>query len=157
MRVARLLSLAAVLACGLALPVSAAPCAGPAPRIRDAGKRFVGTWGGPEAYAGNLAAYLAAMRRAGWTRIVVGTELPSTWEPFDPERDTLNLILTAPGGAGAHGIDAIADFALSPEMGGDGQAADKTYFADGIHPTNLGYATLASIYGRALTQAMAKR
>ena len=118
---------------------------------------LVGTWGGPEAYATNLAAYVAAMRRAGWNRIVVGTVLPSTWEPFDPQRDTLNLILTAPGWAHAHGIDAIADFALSPEMGGDGQAADKTYFADGIHPTNLGYATLAPIYGRALTQVMAQR
>lgn len=235
--------LAALLVCAFAYPASAAPCAGPAPKIRDAGKRFlvlaegdsitfgqaasdgqgsyvqracvlrdsavetivaaqsrailgspkdspganslygrmaadnailaekkgrriailtvlvgrndlVGTWGGPEAYAANLAAYVAAMRRAGWNRVVVGTVLPSTWEPFDPQRDALNLILTAPGWARAHGIDAIADFALSPEMGGDGAAADKTYFADGIHPTNLGYATLAPIYGRALTQVM---
>ena len=105
----------------------------------------------------NLAAYIAAMRRAGWDRVVVGTELPSTWAPFDPQRDALNAILTQPGWARAHGIDALADFALSPEMGVDGEAADTTYFADGIHPTNLGYATLAPIYGRALATVMARR
>ena len=118
---------------------------------------LTGYGGGPDTYADNLVKYIMKMRRAGWDRVIVGTLLPSAWDAFTPPRDDLNSILTYPGWARAHGIDAIADFASSPVMGPDPVAADKAFYADGIHPTNRGYALLAPIYDVALKAVIAHR
>lgn len=115
---------------------------------------LVGYGGGAAAYADDLARYIAVMRGAGADRVVVGTLLPSDWAAFVGPRAALNAILRKPGWAKAHGIDALADFAASPVMGPDAAAADKSLFADGIHPTDRGYALLAPIYGAAVEAAM---
>lgn len=111
---------------------------------------LVGYIGGPSAYAEDIARYIAEMRGAGIDKVIVGTLLPSTWDAFTAPRDALNAIITSPGWAKANGVDAVAHFAASPTMGDDDAAANKTLFADGIHPTNKGYAALAPIYGAAV-------
>lgn len=115
---------------------------------------LVGYGGGAAAYADDLARYIAVVRGAGADHVVVGTLLPSDWAAFVGPRAALNAILRKPGWAKAHGIDALADFAASPLMGPDAAAADKSLFADGIHPTDRGYALLAPIYGAAVEAAM---
>lgn len=115
---------------------------------------LVGYNGGAAAYAEDLARYIGAMRAAGADRVVVGTLLPSDWSAFVGPRAALDAILRRPGWAGAHGIDALADFAASPVMGPDAATADKTLYADGIHPTDRGYELLAPVYGAAVEAAM---
>ena len=111
---------------------------------------LAGYEGGPAAYAENLARYIAQMRVAGADRVIVGTLLPSTFEPFVAPRAALNALLLAPGWAQAHGVDGIVDFAGSPIIGPDGAAAEKKLFGDGTHPTDRGYEVLAPIYAAAV-------
>lgn len=118
---------------------------------------LVGYGGGADVYAANLATYIRRMRQAGWDRVIVGTLLPSEWDAFILPRDDLNTIITTPGWARTHGIDAIADFASAPDMGPEGTAANKDLYADGTHPTNAGYAAMAPAYDKALKEVIVRR
>lgn len=118
---------------------------------------LVGYRGGADAYAADLATYIGRMRQAGWDRVIVGTLLPTEWDAFVLPRDDLNTIITTPGWARSHGIDAIADFAGAPDIGPEGTAANKDLFADGIHPTNAGYGVMAPVYDQALKAVIAHR
>jgi lysophospholipase L1-like esterase len=92
-------------------------------------------------YITDFAAYCAARRAAGWL-VVVCTILPQTDATHNTRRASVNAAI-----AGWVGIncDAIADFASNTTMGDDADAANITYYSDGLHPTAAGQAVLQPI------------
>ena len=64
----------------------------------------------------------------------------------EPNRTTYNSTLTGAGWAAANGIDYIIDLASQATMGNPATCSNTTYYQDGVHPTEVGYALLAPIY-----------
>ena len=62
---------------------------------------------------------------------------------MDTNKDTYDALILDQ--AKAVGADGIIDFAASPNLGADGANANATYFnTDLVHPTNAGYALMAT-------------
>ena len=100
-----------------------------------------------EAYAA-LRSYVARAHAQGWA-VVVSTEM----QRFDflaegqREIDAYNALLRADRA----GADGLADFGADPLMGGAGGRSDPArYTADGVHPTDGGYAVLARVAAASL-------
>jgi hypothetical protein len=51
-------------------------------------------------------------------------------------------------------IDGVIDFAADPVMGTDAAPCDTALFQDGLHPTEVGQANMAVIYGPAVDRAL---
>lgn len=102
--------------------------------------------------AGYIAQYASDLKAAGADKVVAATILSRTGVVgYDARRDALNAIITAPGWAIAHNIDAIADFAADSIMGVDqAPSINPTYFADSVHPNTAGHARLQSIFSAAI-------
>jgi GDSL-like Lipase/Acylhydrolase family len=116
---------------------------------------LMGYGGGLDRYLFLLGDYAVRMRRAGWDRVVLGTVLPSDWEPFGPVRKEFNQRILANCWYQQHGFDAVVDFDTISELNVDGAATNKKYFVDGIHPTNYGYQLMSSVYAETIN-AIAK-
>jgi lysophospholipase L1-like esterase len=89
----------------------------------------------------NLASYYTARKVAGWTYVIVVTGLPRGSEPpsFETNRQTFNAAVRA--GVGTY-CDAVADAGSDLDMGQAGQAPGG-FYADGVHPNDLGHNRLA--------------
>lgn len=101
----------------------------------------------------SIAKYLSLAHRTGF-RVVSATILPRG--DANAYQNSciagVNTLLRANSG-GSHGLagrwDSLADIAADPTMGAAGATANTALFADGIHPTDLGYSLLAPIYAKA--------
>lgn len=99
---------------------------------------LAGYVGGASAYAADLATYCDARRAAGW-QVVVCTILPKDGDAtHNARRAVVNADITSTWG-GVH-CDAIADFAANTTIGEDADAANPTYYSDGVHLTAAGQA-----------------
>ena len=100
-----------------------------------------------EAYAA-LRGYVTRAHAQGWV-VVVSTEMqrfdfPPEWQC---EIDAYNALLRADRA----GADGLAEFGADALMGGAEVRSDPArYTADGVHPTDGGYAVLARIAATAL-------
>lgn len=93
-----------------------------------------------------LKAYVAARRAAGW-KVIVATILPrSDVSNFNTFRNGVNTTIKSD----SSWYDGLADIASDSNMGPDGASDNTTYYADGVHPTALGYTTLAAYYTTAI-------
>ncbi len=97
-------------------------------------------------YAG-FKTYIAARIAAGWdaAHIIVCTMLPRSpgiHGDRESRRTTYNASLV--GDDGGYGY-LLARFDLDPNMGSYGDQDDTDYYQDGVHPTDLGHASLAQI------------
>ncbi len=107
-----------------------------------------------EAYAA-LRGYVARAHAQGWA-VVVSTEMqrfdfPPAWRG---EIDAYNALLRADRA----GADGLAEFGADPLMGGVEARADLArYTADGVHPTDGGYAVLARVAAAALLPLLRSR
>lgn len=96
-----------------------------------------------------LATYVTATRAAGFD-VFIGTVLPST--AYDGTMETVRTTYNdnVRSGAVAGGY-TVADYANIPEMM---NPANPTYYADGIHPTSPGYATMSQLEAPLLNAAL---
>lgn len=99
---------------------------------------------GAQAFA-NMKAYCQARRAAGW-KVVVLTMLPTT-AVDETHRGDYNTPIRATWRTFA---DGLADVAADPRIGDAGDALDTTYFYDGTHMTDAGYAIIAQTVAGAL-------
>lgn len=88
--------------------------------------------------------YVAARRAAGFKKVIVATVPHATNYSAGQNtvRDDLNAFIRA-----ATWIDAVADFAVRPELA---NGANATYFYDGLHPTAAGAQVMADVIVAAL-------
>jgi lysophospholipase L1-like esterase len=88
----------------------------------------------------NFTTLIANRKAAGYTKVIALTVPPRSdlIAGNETKRQSLNTWLLA----GSSGADAIADVAAIPELQNTGNA---TYFADGVHYTNAGYAKVAEV------------
>lgn len=95
------------------------------------------------AEAGYFETYVAARISAGWNpdNIVVCTMLPAV-DPSASPRDDYNALLVSL--AATYGY-RLARFDLDETIGQDGDAANTTYYGDGLHPTAAGHAIMGQI------------
>jgi hypothetical protein len=121
---------------------------GPAPRIAVVweGRNDVVVNGASAATAhANLVGLAQALRSAGYTKVVMGTVLPSN--TLD---NTLRATLNASIRANTTDWDAVADVASDSTMGADGANSNATNYVDGIHGTAAGNAILAPYFRAAI-------
>lgn len=99
-----------------------------------------------------LQTHCANARAAGYDKIVVFTCLPRT--AFDATKEGYRLgYNTAIRNGFANRTlecDAVADVAANSTIGDDPDAENLTYYTDGTHPTNAGYAIIAQIAADAI-------
>jgi lysophospholipase L1-like esterase len=106
---------------------------------------------GPTALA-NYYAYLDSKLALGWAPIAC-TILPRTADAnFVTRRSYFNTHLRAEWAA--RGYAAIADVALIPGMGADGDDLNLTNYMDGVHPTLVGNGLLEPVYRAAIQAAI---
>lgn len=100
--------------------------------------------------------YLLARRAAGWDKIVVGTLLSRSDEPFvstghEDRRLALNDIIRSSAWKSAYGVDAVADMASDPTIGPFSSHADHPeLWLDTVHPSAAGHALMAPYFTAAL-------
>ena len=96
---------------------------------------------------GNMTSYVAAAHATGW-KVIVGTMLPRNgWSGNQiTEQGACNTLIRA----NSAGADAIADYAADATMGVQANTTNTAYYADGTHPTSLGYGYLAIIEAAAV-------
>ena len=96
------------------------------------------------AYA-NMVAYCQARKNAGFS-VVLLTILPRTQvglpETFEADRIAINDLIKANYASYA---SAVADVAADSRIGDYGDSDDTTYYSDGVHMTEAGYAIVAGI------------
>jgi hypothetical protein len=98
-----------------------------------------------------LQDYAAAARAAGF-KVVLVTCLPRTTVggqnvTFEAQRQTINAWLVSnPGGF----CDAVADVASDTDIGEAGDNLNGTYYSDGLHLTDAGYAKAAPYISAAI-------
>jgi lysophospholipase L1-like esterase len=112
-------------------------------------------WGGTNDIAGSLAVTAASLytmtvnyhnaRHAAGFKTVAFTTLPRSnggggMATFEARRIELNNLIRTNWRTFA---DALVDVASDSVMGQEGQSTNLTYYADGTHPTNAGYARIA--------------
>ena len=81
----------------------------------------------------------------------MGTILPTTTAAYNTERAIVNTSIRANWQDYA---DALMDFAFDDLIGDDADASNATYYGDGVHPTDAGYARMGLYAAAALAQAM---
>jgi lysophospholipase L1-like esterase len=96
---------------------------------------------------GYLQSYITAAHATGW-KVIVATILPRNG--FTTTQNTYLANVNTWIRAGSSGADAIADYAADPTMGNSASVTNTTYYADGTHPTTLGYGYLAPIEAAAV-------
>jgi lysophospholipase L1-like esterase len=98
-----------------------------------------------------LQSYLTSRRAAGAgnIKIVLCTVTPRTDSTFNTNRAVLNSWITTSAVSGGW-ADAIADFAGDATIGADASASNATYYRDGLHPTDAGFAVMAPIFASAV-------
>ena len=103
-----------------------------------------GYTGGGTQYITDLKAYLAARKTAGW-KIALATVTPKNADAtFNTQRAVVNSWITSTSVSGGW-ADVVADFAGNATMGPDAAAANTTYYRDGLHPSDAGFALLEPI------------
>jgi lysophospholipase L1-like esterase len=90
-----------------------------------------------------LRAYVTALKAAGVPadQIVVPTMLPRNGIP-ESTRATYNAAIVADAGRLGY---RVARLDLDPDVGAAGQAANPTWYRDGVHPTDAGHEAIARI------------
>lgn len=87
----------------------------------------------------NILAWVSAVRAAGGKNIIIATNISEIGQ--DTFLQSLGTLIRA--GASANGY-LVADVQSDPNMGQPGDYANGTYFrGDGVHPTQVGYGTIA--------------
>ena len=113
--------------------------------------------GAAEAVAA-LATLVAALRDAGYDRVVVATMLPRTTTMVRPGmtqadvnlwRDAYNAAIRA----GASGADVVWDVGAAAALA---DPSDLSVYADGIHPTQAGAALVAAHFEAAFAEELAR-
>ena len=106
---------------------------------------------GAQAYA-RLVTYVASAHALGSNvRVVCGTLLPGSYTgPQQTQIDAFNALLRS----NTAGCDAISDFQANPVMGPTAAASNTLLYPDGLHPSTLGNAILAPIYGAAVSSVL---
>jgi lysophospholipase L1-like esterase len=98
----------------------------------------------------NLITYCQDRRTAGFL-VIVGTLLPAsgfaTPATFEADRQAVNTNLRANWNSFA---DALSDPGADATVGQSGEDANSTYYVDGTHMTNAGYAIVARIMANAI-------
>lgn len=84
-------------------------------------------------------------------KIIVGTILPTTTGALNTERAIVNASIRANW---QDYSDALMDFAFDDLIGDDADASNATYYGDGVHPTDAGYARMGLYAASALAQAI---
>jgi lysophospholipase L1-like esterase len=111
------------------------------------GRNIVVMWEGTneQSYA-KLHQYCVDRKAAGF-KVVMLTILPSMnhGAGFEATRQAINTQIRADSSA-----DAIADVAASALIGDEADASNLTYYTDGTHLTNAGYAVVAAIVKTAI-------
>jgi hypothetical protein len=117
------------------------------PALADGtGRDVLVVWSGTNALwsGAELTAVLGTAtdaRAAGWSRVVVCTDIPATGRS-DTGRGPFNQSIRD----NAAGLGySVADFAADSIMGDPAQTSNTTYFADGLHCADAGYARLGAI------------
>lgn len=96
-----------------------------------------------------MAEFCKHAKQLGW-RVVVMTMISGDNGPenFDTSKNIYNGLLCS---TWTDFADLLIDLAAEPNLGADGAYANATYFHDGVHLTNTGYALVGSIVEEALT------
>ena len=96
--------------------------------------------------------YVASAHALGSNvRVVCGTLLPGSYTgPQQTQIDAFNALLRS----NTAGCDAISDFQANPVMGPTAAASNTLLYPDGLHPSTLGNAILAPIYGAAVSSVL---
>jgi len=98
----------------------------------------------------NIVTYCRRRKAAGW-KVIVLTVLPRTQvglpATFEADRQAINAELRQHWRDYA---DALVDVGANPTLGPDGSQANLTYYWDGIHLTDAGYAVVAGMVAPAL-------
>jgi lysophospholipase L1-like esterase len=90
-------------------------------------------------YVAALKSYCLARKAAGWT-IVLKTVLPRTTGGFNAVRNAANALIIADPSF----YDFLVRLDLDTTIGQDSDAANLTYYVDGVHPTAAGAAIIAA-------------
>ncbi len=106
----------------------------------------------PTGYTNALGAAAVAAKAAGYDKVLTGTVLSrADAQNNDPNRASINSILTGTGWAAAHGFDGIVDLASDSIMGVDNAPTlNASYFLDTVHPNAAGHARLEPIFTTAI-------
>lgn len=94
------------------------------------------------AYANSVRSYLTSQgytAKIGVSTILDRTDFNATQKSY---RNAYNTALRT---ALPSAFDFLLDFAANANLGADGAAASTTYFLDGVHPTDAGYALMRDI------------
>lgn len=117
------------------------------------GANDLGEYATPEAWLDALWTYTARWKATG-AKVAVGTVLPRcNYARHNEFRAVVNSAIR--GGVGSK-IDAVIDYAADPDVGPDAAACDKSWYMDGLHPTDGGITftggqgRMAKVYGEAL-------
>lgn len=111
----------------------------------------------------NLKAYCVARRAAGWTKIIVGTVLPRSYQPtiradFELQRKAANDLLRQQWSTFA---DGIFDPGADTRIGLPGDELSATYYYQGaspdlaVHLVDAGYAIVADLIAQTVAQTLA--
>lgn len=94
----------------------------------------------------NIQTFCAARRSAGF-KVIVVTMLPRTPGTYETGRQDLNTSIRTNWASFA---DGLADAGNDATIGQAGQYSNTTYYVDGTHCTNAGYAIVASLVATAI-------
>jgi lysophospholipase L1-like esterase len=91
----------------------------------------------------SLKSYCEARRAAGWSKILLCTEIDASPAGWNAKYQALNALIAAD-----HSFaDGLADLGARPELQ---NFSDVTYFVDGVHLTAAGYQVVADVVAPAL-------
>ncbi|MGI4730270.1 MAG: SGNH/GDSL hydrolase family protein [Janthinobacterium lividum] len=116
----------------------------------------LGTLGTPAAdlYNSLTVPYVSSAKAAGFYVVLV-TVLPRSLN-WSPAQEVQRLAYNNLVRQNAAGADAIDDWAADPVIGDGVDTVNSLYYADGLHPTELGQQRLAVIDAAALTPLLRK-
>ena len=116
----------------------------------------LGTLGTPAAnlYNSLTVPYVSSAKAAGFYVVLV-TVLPRSLN-WSPAQEVQRLAYNNLVRQNAAGADAIDDWAADPVIGDGIDTVNSLYYADGLHPTELGQQRLAVIDAAALTPLLRK-
>jgi lysophospholipase L1-like esterase len=109
----------------------------------------------------SMKTYCNAVAAVGITKMVVGTLMDRssnftngvTASSFNVARATYNNLLKTQLMTDCPVVKQIADVAADSRLGANGASIPTTYFVDGTHPNDAGYAIMASIFATAIRAA----
>lgn len=101
---------------------------------------------------GRVHDYCLARRTAGWF-VGVSTLLPATPTFLQSDADRLSVNTSIRSGYTGF-ADFLIDVAGDATMGAAGAYSNTTYYADGVHPTDAGYALLYPYFRAAVMRAL---